>query len=61
MSYPKLITRAVGIGAVQVQDEAEEKQLLADWAKEQATKAEEAAKAAKAEAEEAVKAAKAAK
>lgn len=48
MSYPKLITRAVGIGAVQVQDEAEEKQLLADWAKEQATKAEEAAKAAKA-------------
>lgn len=36
MSYPKWVQRAPHIGAVLVQDEAEEKQLLDDWKSQQA-------------------------
>jgi len=40
MSYSKWVTRAPGIGAVLCVDEAEEKQLLDDWAARDAKKVE---------------------
>ena len=46
--YPKWITRAPGIGAVLVLNDAEEKQLQDDWDTEQLELAEKAAADAKA-------------